>query len=149
MKNPLRLEALPLVLAASCLVACGSPGRSRQESSRALWSEEGPTSHQFTLRWICFCVPDFTRPTRITVRDGAIASATDEETGMAVDPSTRRLLTIDGLFDVIDDAYQRNAAQVDVTYDPNDGHPVSANIDYDKNAVDEELGFRVLDLQRL
>lgn len=144
MKNLLRLDVLSLVLVAGCLAACGSPAKSR----RALWDEKGPASYQYTLRWSCFCGPDFTDPMRITVRDGAITSAVDVETGMPVDPATRRPLTIEGLFDVIEDAYRKNAAKVDVTYDPTDGHPVSANIDYDQRVIDEELGFRTEDLQR-
>lgn len=141
----LRLDVLSLVFAATCLAACGAPDK----SSRALWADQGPASYQYTLRWLCFCGPDFTGPTRITVRDGAITSAVDAETGAPIDPATRRALTIEGLFDVIEDAYQKNAYKVDVAYDPLDGHPVSANIDYDQHAVDEELGFTAKDLQRL
>jgi hypothetical protein len=36
---------------------------------------------------------------------------------------------------------------VNTEYDPTDGHPVSVSIDYMKLAQDDELDFKVKDLQ--
>jgi hypothetical protein len=51
--------------------------------------------------------------------------------------------TVDGLFDVIKDAMDRDVHQLRVTYDGDTGIPVDIWIDYEANAVDEELGYQV------
>jgi hypothetical protein len=50
---------------------------------------------------------------------------------------------MEGVFDLIEDALDRDAGRIEVTYDSRYGHPIDATIDYILNAVDDELSFRV------
>lgn len=145
MKPSVRSFVLAAV-AALGLAACGPAGKSDFDAARARWKAKGPARYAYTLKWSCFCVSDYTRPTRITVADGQISSAVDAETGAAVAQASRDVRTVDGLFDFLDDAFKRNAASIQATYDPQDGHPTQANIDYVANAADEEQSFTATDL---
>ena len=80
-----------------------------------------------------------------------MAGATDLATGEVLDPNEVQLyLTIDGLFDLIQDAYDRNAHEVQVEFDPSRGYPTRIYIDYSEMIADEELGFTLLgDVQAL
>ena len=52
-------------------------------------------------------------------------------------------LSIDGLFDLIQDAIDRSAFQISVKYHGELGYPLWAAIDYDRRIMDEEKGFQV------
>ena len=49
--------------------------------------------------------------------------------------------TIDGLFDKIQDAIDREAVRLTVSYDPEIGYPTSVSIDYSLTIIDEEFSF--------
>ena len=55
-----------------------------------------------------------------------------------------RYVTIDELFNTIQEAIDGKASQIIVTYDPEVGYPTEASIDYDARIADEEYGFIVL-----
>jgi hypothetical protein len=138
-----------LVIVALSLASCVSRSQKEAKINRAKWDAKGPARYQFTFQWNCFCPQEFTSPTRITVHNDVIVEATDVNSGTTIAPASRDLRTIDGLFDLIHEAFQRDADRVDVTYDPTDGHPVTGFIDYEQLAADEELGFTVSDFQAL
>ncbi len=59
-------------------------------------------------------------------------------------------LTIDGLFDLVQDVYDRKTYAVQVEFDPSRGYPTRIYIDYSEMIADEELGFTLLcDVQAL
>ena len=50
--------------------------------------------------------------------------------------------TIEGLFEFIQEAINRKAYRIKVSYDTNLGYPISASIDYDERMADEEKSFK-------
>ena len=50
--------------------------------------------------------------------------------------------TVDGLFDLIQYAINEDAASITAAFDSTLGYPTDANIDYDADTADEEMGFR-------
>jgi hypothetical protein len=81
----------------------------------------------------------------VTVRDEAVAEATYEGEPIETD----RVLTVEALLELLQDAYARGAERVDVTYDPEWGYPTSLYIDYDARIADEEVGYEVATLEAL
>jgi hypothetical protein len=79
---------------------------------------------------------------RVTVKDGVITGVTELASEVARDPETFR--TIDGLFDLVQDAYARDAHEVQVEFDPGRGYPTRIWIDYVQMMADEEVGFTLL-----
>lgn len=142
--------AVLLALAAS---GCGSVSgpdeldeeRDRLQQARAQWLSQGLRDYQYTFRRSCFCAPGSTEPMRITVRGNAIASVVRISDGAPQDPAV--FDTIDGLFDLLAEAIDTDAAQFRAEYDGRLGFPTSAYIDRDERIADEELGFTASDLQ--
>jgi len=132
----MRRAALVFAVAGLGVVLLSGCGRSELESARNRWKAAGPSAYQYTLRWNCFCEEEFTRATRITVRDTKVVEAVDSQTGGAVDFSKRRVLTVEGLFDYLNQLYAEGTHQLVVKYDAADGHPVSAEIDMDQRVLD-------------
>ena len=133
-------------------LACGDstgPETDRWGEQRALWEAQGLADYTYDVRRVCFCL--FREGVRVTVLDGAVTGATDLVTGEVLEPIEVQLyLTIDGLFDLIQAAYDQNAHDVQVEFHPTRGYPTRIYIDYLENVIDEELGFTLLgDVQAL
>ena len=111
--------------------------------ARARWAAAGPASYSMTLTRSCYCPREFSGPFGVTVRDGAVASVTLD--GEAV--PLERALTIEALFDLVAEAYARDAARVDVIYDLGLGYPTHVSIDYSVQIADEEIAYTVADLE--
>jgi hypothetical protein len=54
---------------------------------------------------------------------------------------------VEGLFDIIDDAIERRAAQLLVQYDPDLGHPITIRIDYSRLTADDEVEYLISDFE--
>ncbi len=115
----------------------------RLGEQRALWEALGLEDYTYGVRRVCLC--PFREGVRATVVDGAVAGATDLVTGEVLEPNeVQWYLTIDGLFDLVQDAYDRNAHDVQVEFDASRGYPTRIFIDYSEMIADEELGFTLL-----
>ncbi|MBC13990.1 MAG: hypothetical protein CMM85_13585 [Rhodothermaceae bacterium] len=114
------------------------------DAARERWADAGLDAYTMTLQRICFCPsPDYTGPFEVTVRDGAVASVGLD--GATVD--VERGVSVDDLFALIEEAYERNAARVELEFHPELGYPTSLGIDYDTMMADEEIAYRVSDLR--
>ncbi len=115
----------------------------RLGEQRELWEALGLEDYTYGVRRVCLC--PFREGVRVTVVDGAVAGATDLVTGEVLEPNeVQWYLTIDGLFDLVQDAYDRNAHEVQVEFDASCGYPTRIFIDYSEMVLDEELSFTLL-----
>lgn len=128
-------------------IACGDstgPEVDRLNEQRSLWEAAGLQDYTYDVRRVCFC-PFREDGARLTVVGGTLAGATDISTGEALESSEVQWYhTIEGLFDLIQDAYDRDAHSVHVDFDTNRGYPIMIFIDYSEMIADEELGFTLL-----
>jgi hypothetical protein len=125
------------------LAACGDSTTApvnRLGEQRALWASQGLADYTFDVKKVCECL--FVGDVRVTVKDGVITGVTELASEVARDPETFR--TIDGLFDLVQDAYDRDAHEVQVEFDPGRGYPTRIWIDYVLMIADEEIGFTLL-----
>lgn len=139
-------RARPVLIAlAVAALGCSDPlgpQENRLAEARAAWSLGAPAGYEFEFQRLCFCGPDTTRPVRIEVRFGEVTAVTVVETGETLaDPSS--FPTIEDLFDEVEDAIRRDAFSLDVQYDDDLGYPIEVTIDFDEQAQDEEMAFRV------
>ncbi len=137
----IRLAALSLLLLAS---GCSMFGASRGENparadARARWAASGPDAYTMTQSRSCFCPREITGPFEVSVREGSLVSVLLDGAPVPAE----RALTVDGLFDLIADAYAGEADEVRVTYHPTLGYPTDLWIDYERMAADEETGYNV------
>ena len=116
--------------------------------NRDLWGSQKIEDYRFEYRRICFCLPEFVAPVEISVVDGMISDAAFLEDGtVAGIPDISIYETVEDLFDLIQDAIDRDAYSLLVTYDAEFGYPAEARIDYDIRIADEEFGFAVGNLR--
>lgn len=128
------------------LAACADSGFGPQlwelEHNRAKWEASGPASYVYAVERRCYCA--FFGAARVTVENGEAVSAVwvDPE-GQSVAPTIDLFPSVHGLFDILEDAFARNAHSIEVTYDTTTGVPTEFQIDYIELAIDEELGMRI------
>lgn len=104
------------------------------------WKHNRPEHYAYTLQRSCFCLPDARKPVEIRVFRNQVKQATVLPEGTPLPANLRdNAMTIDQLFDKIQDAISRNAASVEVSYDAQYGFPTNISIDYDRMMADEEL----------
>ncbi len=113
------------------------------DENRIRWNELGIADYDYRFERVCFCTPDFVRPGIISVRAGAIAWVLDPDDASPLDSGL--YLTLDELFDEIQDAIDDWADDLLVSYEPTRGYPRSIEIDYFFGLADDEIGYRVSD----
>ena len=75
----IRLFALlPLALLISCVSRSEAVSQQSVEMQYRLWSEMAQ-NYKFSFQQLCFCLPDYIRPMRITVRDNHIVKVIFED----------------------------------------------------------------------
>lgn len=145
-------SAITLLTLNCSLFGPDGPQEERQSflrHARDQWAANGPASYEYTLAFTCGeCPPEWTHLLRIRVEAGEVVSVFDLSTGTPVDPSERSL-TIDQLFEVIQNAVQEDVYRLAVKYHPDLGYPVSIAIDSDSRVVDDEVGYSITDLEAL
>jgi hypothetical protein len=123
--------------------------RDRLEEARREWRNLGWDSYAFTLRRLCFCGGG-TDPAEVVVLGGERVSVTVLETGEPVPAEwSQYYLTVEELFDFIEDAIERKAHEIEIRYERATGLPASIRIDYIENAIDEEMAFEASGLRAL
>ncbi len=118
--------------------------KSQFEESRLLWNEKGLTHYTYQFNWSCFCLPDYIAPVDIRVEQGEWISILQSESGSPVAREDwDRYESIEGLFEILKDAFDQDASHIHAEYHPEYGYPTSVFIDYSKQIADEERGFNV------
>lgn len=135
------------LLGAGCEIITGPNGDERElERRERQWSQLALSDYDFVVQHRCFCGLGGV-PILVVVRGGVVQSQTIVETGAELPTSqwpTRR--TIGDFFNVLHDAFDRDAHRIDATYDPVRGYPEDVFIDYLENAADEEYGWTIVSL---
>ncbi len=112
----------------------------RWEEGRSRWT----AGYSYIIERMCYCPIESMGPVHVDVRSPVRRQYSG--TGNPVPPSLEHLFpTVEGLFDILRDAYAEEAHEVRVTYDPELGFPVDFWIDYEEMMADEELGMRVVE----
>jgi hypothetical protein len=146
LNRALSLCLIVIALLASLGTARGqsAPFQRELDKSRKKWASSKIKNCQYTFNWQCFCTPDYVKPVIISVRAGVIESVKYADGGTALDKADfEKYKTVESLFDMIQEAIDKKAAKIQVTYDAKAGYPISAFFDYSANIADEERGFAV------
>ncbi|MDZ8236564.1 MAG: DUF6174 domain-containing protein [Nostoc sp. ChiQUE01a] len=118
--------------------------------NRRLWNKKNISNYRYTFSNGCFCIPDARGPVIIEVRNGQTTSITSVETGQPVNPDFfDNYNTIPKLFNVIQDAINRQAYSLDVDYSPRLGYPTQINVDYNSQIADEEIYLTIENFEEI
>ncbi len=139
------LMTFALLLAVGC--ASETPAQDQTSAALTTWQSKGFATYSFTWKSDCECI-DSGRQIRVSVANGAVTSALylDNETPVG-DDARGGLMTIEGIFAKVQDAYATNADLVDVRFDPSLGFPASVFVDYSGGIADEELSLTISDVR--
>jgi hypothetical protein len=138
--------ALMLAVVAGCDPVKGPLNAMNEARNR--WDKQGLDDYTFHYRQLCFCPS--TQPMIVTVRNDAVTEVVYADTRQPVPANLfKEYTTIDGLFGAIQDAVNRGADEINVTYDPARGYPTNAAFDYEKATIDDELTFTIDSVQAL
>jgi hypothetical protein len=133
-------------LLSSGTLAGTEPAQTQQQQlndSRSKWVSKNIKDYQYTFNWSCFCPPEHNKAVIISVKNGSLASIKYADGSGAVDKTKyANYRTIEGLFDFLQDAINRKAYRIDVSYDAALAYPTTASIDYDQRIADEEKSFK-------
>ncbi len=146
-------RVLPLLLLG--LVACHGPwddAESELRAARRRWEASSLEASGYDVRAAMYCFCPYTEDSvRLRVMADSIIEITFIARGMPVPatPSWRRdrYRTVRQLFDIIQDAIDREAASLEVSYDAEFGFPTAVSIDYAANVADEEIAYRLWEMQ--
>jgi hypothetical protein len=108
------------------------------------WKSQEIHDYRFVYTVSCFCGFTGPNPAVITVIDDEVVKVeylAPSQNGGTV--STNGYPTIDGIFALLAAARARNPDKIDVDYDSQYGFPRSIEIDYVKNAADDEIEYKV------
>jgi len=141
----LSLAVAASVFLSACSVNPFALSREAASDHRARWSASGIVDYEYVFGRTCECTRETTRRMRVEVRGGSVAGATYRDTG---EPATMAngYPTVEDLFDLIDDAIQRRAAGLTVSYDGPLGYPTEITIDYDLEVADDEITINASNL---
>jgi hypothetical protein len=133
-----------LLLLAGCGDLFGPSQEERAEEAWDRWVATAPPAYRYEVLQSCFCGgPGIGRWLTVIVNDNIVASAWDTETGAFVPPSELgRIPTAEDLFVTLFDAIDSGADELRAEYDPHFGYPTLLDIDYLRNAIDDELVIR-------
>lgn len=116
------------------------------QANRNRWHSSKVDNYRFVLDAECFCALEPRSPVAIEVREGestSIKPLEESDSFYFHSESYKQHDTIDDLFNVIEEALNRNAEIVNVAYDPTFGYPLSVAIDRRKSFADDELSLWV------
>lgn len=145
-RRPFLPAALFLLAGLACEAPTAPGERDSLEAARTRWRALGSQSYTYEVNRSCFCLLGG-RLMSVTVQAGQVTAAEFQDSGAGVETALLSYVpTIADLFDMIEDALNRNASYFAVTYDPGYGYPTRIEIDYSSSAVDDEVAISARDL---
>lgn len=146
------MRKLIFIFMALVLAACSMGSQTEIERNQEKWQAANVSHYRYNLFLGCFCVFSQDMPLVIEVKDGEVVSM-EYQNGNEIDATSRELFekyaTIDRIFSELEKDVNGEADEVVVTYDPTYGFPAEINIDFIKDAIDDELGLTVSNFEKL
>ena len=126
--SPRRLATMLIaVLLSSSTVGCAKDPTSpfwasaRLSGAEARWKKAKLTNYSFISAVSCFCLEDYARPLRVTVRQGRVTAVFDVRTGAARPVSYRQ--PMDSIFAMVRLEIVERPERLNVSYDEALGFP--------------------------
>ncbi|HLO29455.1 MAG TPA: DUF6174 domain-containing protein [Anaerolineales bacterium] len=160
------MRKLLFIFMVLALAACSLGSQSEIDRNQQKWQDANISHYRFNLSIGCFCPFSQDMPLVIEVQNGKVVSMVSQS-GNEIDANNREIYkqyeTIDRVLSELEKAIKgttdevgsssdpapRKADEVVVTYDPTYGFPAQAQIDFIKNAVDDELTLDISNFEKL
>ena len=128
-----------------CLSGCG--GLVADLNPQQAWGKLSLASYDYDVKRDCFCLPEYTRPMRVSVRNGAVSSAFYLDDSAAVpDKVLESLRTVDEWFAYIEKGREKPFFRLEVAYHGERGYPTYLHADVRERVADDEQTVRIENL---
>ena len=109
------------------------------------WQPEYIEDYSYKFSLSCFCLP--LGVVDVVVEQEAIVSATNSEDAELSPEEIAQILTIQDLFNIVQNSIDNEVAELNVEFDPEFGIPLSVSLDNDALTTDDEYSYSVSDFQ--
>lgn len=148
---PRNLTLVLLLSIAGFLAGCGgtethhlmNSDRATLSENRARWETAERENFSYTLTRSCFCVPE--GPWRIFYADGLFQQLLDLDGDLSEVSLSEIPKTVEELFDLLEQAYEDETAEVTVQYHPKFAVPTLIDIDWVPDAEDDGVSYYLID----
>ena len=114
----------------------------RLNTNKKLWSKSTLKNYSFVVRKSCFC-PDLKKKF-VEVKNSKVSSVKYIPSNeILTQEAINKEKVIPDYFSFIQDAIDREAHDINVTYNSTYGYPEKIKIDYTQKAVDEEMYYEI------
>lgn len=140
--------ALAVLASAGCGEPSTEPVDGRRDAERR-WAAGIGAAPQYVMRQqrVCYCVQVDT--VRLTVSGGRITAAVNERTGAALSTEERSWYrSVEQLFATLDAVPAAGGRIRQVQFHPTEGYPTQLVVDPIPMAVDDEVDYRTVQVQR-
>ena len=94
------------------------------------------------MQKICYCVPEVVRMMVFEVKDDKVETVRYADTGDEVDPQHYgNFNTIEGMFSFVEQALEKNPADLSIAYDEKYGYIKELSVDFKENIADDEISI--------
>ncbi len=123
-----------------------SSSRTELDANRSRWTSHRITFYEYEFQNSCFCGPEVTQPTILSVENGEVVALRNADTGATLEPRENGSYpTIEELFDTVL-AGLEGADSVVAEYDEERGFPTSIYVDWNAGTADEETSYSAKNL---
>ena len=115
------------------------------------WQHKKVADYTIVINRQCYCPASYF-PAKVVVRNDTVSQVFDADTNNPVPEDSLGSVelryadiypTIDQLFNLVNEAINREVNRLHVRYNNEYGYPKDVYIDYDANIADEEIGYTV------
>ncbi len=124
-----------------------SPLIEELEENREIWRSQSLETYQYIYQQRFFCTPPSNTPLKVSVKNDKITEVVNLNNNQLITDLTFPK-TIEELFEIIEQAIQKNADEILINYDASFGYPTRVAIDYQKILADEEVTYTIENLNK-
>jgi uncharacterized protein DUF6174 len=130
--------AIVLAIAAFVIIRASSDTAHELARNHTRWGAAGVADYTWTVKAWCFCPAD---EVTASVRGGIAVDVRAHGRVVAPDSEQLRVLpvTVEDFFGKLDALLAEDPDILNIEYDAELGYPTSVRVDYEKDAIDEEL----------
>jgi len=115
---------------------------SEVQSNREKWMAHGISNYEIEMQKICYCVPEVVRMMVFEVEEDKVQTVRYADTGEDVDPQHYGdFNTIEGMFSFVEQALEKNPADLSIAYDEKYGYIKELSVDFKENIADDEISI--------
>lgn len=112
------------------------------EANKEKWQKSGIDDYSYTFQRSCFCTRDMTREVLTQVKNGEAIHSKFKDSGLPLpDELSFNTLSINDLFNTIENALDKHVEVIKVDYDDKTGQPTSIHIDGKTGMTDDEFSL--------